>query len=113
MGQDYARHLDIDAAWKAVQRNLGHRCLHAGLQAQGVIGNRSSHKPSARQAVRVAVLGRNALGDRATAVGPASKISAQALQSILSRVACITTASFLRVSGARFTVSLRARGWRR
>src|SRR5215467_6008610 len=45
---------------------------------------------------RSAVLGRNALGNRATALGPASKISAQVLRAILSRIAIITTASFLR-----------------
>src|SRR5215469_6273961 len=95
MCQDNARHLDIDAAWKAVQRNLRHRCLRAAAKPKGWLGTGSATALGPTSG-RVAVLGRNALGNRATALGPASKISAQVLQAILSRIASITTASFLR-----------------
>src|SRR5215472_6741190 len=95
MCQDNARHLAIAATWKAVQRNLGHRCLRAAAKPRAWLGTRSATALGPTSG-RVAVLGRNAFGDRATAVGPASKISAQALQAILSRIASITTASFLR-----------------
>src|ERR1700757_3550541 len=66
MGQDNARHLDINAAWKAVQRNLGHQCLHAAAEPKG------GWEPVPPQTLgptggRSAVLGRNALGNRATA----------------------------------------------
>src|SRR5215469_3581817 len=72
MGQDNARHLDIDATWKAVQRNLGHRCLHAAAKPKAWLGTRSATALGPTSG-RVAVLGRNALGNRATALGPASK----------------------------------------
>src|SRR5262249_49673648 len=93
MCQHNARHLDIDAAGKAVQCNLGHWCLHSAAKPRAMVGNRSATAPGPTSG-RVAVLGRNALGNRATAVGPASKISVQVLLAILSRIASITTASF-------------------
>src|ERR1700745_856933 len=60
MCQDNARHLDINAAWKAVQRNLGHRCLHAATKPRAWLG---TVPPQALGPIseRRAVLGRNAL----------------------------------------------------
>ena len=56
MCQDNARHLDIDAAWKAVQHNLGHRCLHAATKPRPWLGT-VPPQASARQAGEVQFLG--------------------------------------------------------
>ena len=62
---------------------------------------------------RSAVLGRNALGARATAEGPASKISAQVLQAILSRIASTLLRHSSGVSGSLYSPPRAGRAWRR